>query len=54
VDDIKDKKLLIRNSTAEFLVFIAQSGKQSIKLRKEDETIWLSRKLMATLFDIFR
>ena len=46
-----DKKL-IRNSTAEFLIFTAQSGEESIEVRYEDETIWLTQKLMATLFDV--
>lgn len=46
-----DKKL-IRNSTAEFLIFTGQAGEQSIEARYEDETIWLSQKLMATLFDV--
>jgi hypothetical protein len=45
-------KLQIRNSTAEFLIFTAQSGEQGIEVRYEDETIWLSQKLMATLFDV--
>ncbi len=49
---MKDKKLQIRNSTAEFLVFTSQSGQQSIEVRYEDETIWLSQKLIATLFDV--
>jgi hypothetical protein len=44
-------KQLIRNSTAEFLIFTGQSGEQSIEARYEDETIWLSQKLMAQLFD---
>jgi len=49
----KDKgKQLIRNSTAEFLIFTGQSGEQSIEARYEDETIWLSQKLMAQLFDV--
>jgi hypothetical protein len=46
------KKQLIRNSTAEFLIFTGQAGEQSIEARYEDETIWLSQKLMATLFDV--
>ncbi len=45
-------KKQIRNSTAEFLVFTAQSGADSIEARYEDETVWLSQKLMATLFDV--
>ncbi|WP_347988687.1 virulence RhuM family protein [Methylomonas sp. AM2-LC] len=45
-------KKLIRNSTAEFLIFTGQAGEQSIEARYEDETVWLSQKLMATLFDV--
>lgn len=49
----KDKgKQLIRNSTAEFLIFTGQAGEQSIEARYEDETIWLTQKLMAQLFDV--
>ena len=47
-----DKKLQIRNSTAEFLIFTSQSGENSIEVRCEDETIWLTQKLMAVLFDV--
>ena len=46
-----DKKH-IRNSTAEFLVFSAQSGGDGLEVRYEDETIWLSQKLMARLFEV--
>lgn len=46
-----DKKL-IRNSTAEFLIFTSQAGEDSIEARYEDESIWLSQKLMAQLFDV--
>ncbi len=42
----------IRNSTAEFLIFSAQSGGDSLEVRYEDETIWLTQKLMARLFDV--
>ncbi|MFH0784220.1 MAG: virulence RhuM family protein [Pseudomonadota bacterium] len=49
----KDKgKHLIRNSTAEFLIFAGQAGEQSIEARYEDETIWLTQKLIATLFSV--
>ncbi len=47
----RDKKL-IRNSTAEFLIFTDQAGEQSIEARYEDETIWLSQRLMAELFAV--
>ena len=46
------KNTLIRNSTAEFLIFTGQSGEQSIEARYKDETIWLSQKLMSALFNV--
>lgn len=49
---MENKNKLIRNSTAEFLIFTSQSGERSIEARYEDETVWLSQKLMATLFDV--
>lgn len=45
------KKLQIRNSTAEFLIFTNQTKEDGIEVRVQDETIWLSQKLMAALFD---
>ncbi len=48
----KDKKLQIRNSTAEFLVFTNQNKTSTIEVRYEDESIWLSQKLMAELFNV--
>jgi hypothetical protein len=47
-----DKKLQIRNSTAEFLVFTKQAGENGIEVRVEDETVWLTQKLMAALFEV--
>ena len=46
------KSLQIRNSTAEFLIFTAQSGESSIEVVYSDETIWLTQKLMSVLFDV--
>jgi hypothetical protein len=49
--------LQIRNSTAEFLIFTKQAGENGksssglIEVRVQDGTIWLSQKLIATLFD---
>ena len=43
-------KKQIRNSTAEFLIFTSQSGENSIEVRVEDETVWLTQKLIAELF----
>ncbi|MCD6390208.1 MAG: virulence RhuM family protein [Desulfobulbaceae bacterium] len=49
---MSDEKRLIRNSTAEFLIFTAQAGEQSIEVRYEDETVWLTQKVMACLFGV--
>lgn len=45
------KDLAIRNSTAEFLIFTAQAGEDSIEVKYADETVWLSQKMIAKLFD---
>ncbi len=47
-----NKNKQIRNSTAEFLIFTSQDGKNSIEARCEDETIWLTQKLMGELFEV--
>lgn len=49
---MSEKKLQIRNSTAEFLVFTKQAGEEGIEVRVEDGTVWLTQKLMSTLFDV--
>jgi len=45
------KTLQIRNNAAEFLKFTWQTGEDGIEVRVQDETVWLSQKLMAVLFD---
>ncbi|MCE1168976.1 MAG: virulence RhuM family protein [Sphingobacteriia bacterium] len=47
----KKKPLQIRNSTVEFLIFTNQAKEDGIEVRVQDETIWLSQKLMGVLFD---
>ena len=44
----------IRSSAAEYLTFVASTGndKNSIEMRYEDENIWLTQKMMATLYDV--
>lgn len=49
---MSNNKKLIRNSTTEFLIFTSQSGETSIEARYEDNTIWLSQKMMSALFDV--
>nr|WP_289395624.1 virulence RhuM family protein [Parabacteroides goldsteinii] len=41
----------MKNSTAEFLIFTNQAKENGIEVRVQNETIWLSQKLMAILFD---
>ena len=41
----------LRNNTADFLIFSKENGGDGIEVRIEDETIWLTQKLMAELFD---
>ena len=44
----------IRSSAAEYLTFVAAVGdsESSIEMRYEDENIWLTQKMMATLYDV--
>ena len=46
-----DKKIQIRNSTTDFLVFTKQNGEDGIEVRVHDEDVWLTQKSMARLFD---
>ncbi len=46
------KKILIRNSTAEFLIFTSQTNEKTIEVRVEDESVWLTQKLIAELFGV--
>jgi hypothetical protein len=45
------KRLQIRNSTAEFLIFQLQDKEEGVEIIYKDETLWVSQKAMATLFD---
>ena len=50
----KKDSALVRSSAAEYLTFVASTGedKDSIEMRYEDENIWLTQKMMATLYDV--
>ena len=50
----KNDEINIRSSIAEYLTYIASIGDQqdSIEMRYEDENIWLTQKMMATLYDV--
>ena len=44
-------KLEIRNSTAEFLTFVAAGKEDGIQVLYKNETVWATQKAMAMLFD---
>ena len=50
----KKDEISIRSSAAEYLTYVASIGDQqdSIEMRYEDENIWLTQKMMATLYDV--
>lgn len=47
-----NKELSIRSSAAEFLIFETQAKEDSIEVRYEDNTLWLTQKMMCRLFDV--
>ncbi|MBN1851431.1 MAG: virulence RhuM family protein [Pirellulales bacterium] len=50
----KKETSLVRSSAAEYLTFVAAGGgsETSVEMRYEDENIWLTQKMMATLYDV--
>ena len=46
--------LQIRNSTVEFLIFTKQNKEKTIEVIVDEESVWLSQKLMAELFGTTR
>lgn len=46
--------LQIRNSTAEFLIFTKQNKERTIEVIVDEDSVWLSQKLIAELFDTTR
>ena len=51
---MNDKKIQIRNSTVDFLVFTKDAAEDSIEVRVQDKDVWLTRKAIAQLFDVER
>lgn len=45
------KNVLVRNSTAEFLTFIAEGKEEGIQVLYKNESIWATQKAMSMLFD---
>ena len=48
------KKREIRNSTAEFLTFMAEGKEDGIQVLYKEETVQATQKAMAQLFDVDR
>jgi len=50
----KSEVSLVRSSAAEYLTFVAATGnaQSSVDMRYEDENLWLTQKMMATLYDV--
>ena len=50
----KKEEITIRSSAAEYLTYVASVGdrQDSVEMRYEDENIWLTQKMMATLYDV--
>ncbi|MBR2841019.1 MAG: virulence RhuM family protein [Bacilli bacterium] len=46
--------LQIRNSTVEFLIFTKQNKEKTIEVIVDEDSVWLSQKLIAELFDTTR
>ncbi|MDD2181452.1 MAG: virulence RhuM family protein [Bacilli bacterium] len=46
-----EKDLIIRSSTAEFLIFKTQEKEQDVQVKYKNENLWLTQKSMAELFD---
>ena len=43
---------IIRSSAAEYLTFIAASGSGGVEAIYDDESIWLTQKMMGVLYDV--
>lgn len=43
---------LIRSSAAEYLTFVAATGKGGVEVVYADESIWLTQKMMGVLYDV--
>lgn len=49
---MKKETSIVRSSAAEYLTFIAASGRGGVEAVYADENIWLSQKMMGTLYDV--
>ena len=54
INNKKKNEISIRSSAAEYLTYVAAVGddKDSIEVRYEDENIWLTQKMLATVYGV--
>jgi hypothetical protein len=60
MDKVKKKEIkkvfrqadVVRSSAAEYLTFVASSGNGGVETVYADENVWLTQKMMATLYDV--
>jgi hypothetical protein len=43
---------IVRSSAAEYLTFVAATGQSGVEAVYADESVWLTQKMMATLYDV--
>ena len=48
----KTEVSLVRSSAAEYLTFVAASGQVGVEAVYADESIWVTQKMMGTLYDV--
>ena len=48
----KKETSIVRSSAAEYLTFVAATGEGGVEAVYADENIWLTQKMMATLYDV--
>jgi hypothetical protein len=48
----KTEVSLVRSSAAEYLTFVAASGRGGVEAVYADENVWLTQKMMASLYDV--
>ena len=49
-----DKKIQVRNSTVDFLMFTRDAGEEGIEVRVQDGDVWLTQKAIGELFEVDR
>lgn len=48
----KKETSIVRSSAAEYLTFVAATGKGGVEAVYADENIWLNQKMMSVLYDV--